>query len=60
MLRNAPSGIDPALSDRLPIDDPSQQPFAFIDFDRASSLLTWRSASQGWSWSWAGGTVSAR
>jgi uncharacterized membrane protein len=39
VLRNAPSGIDPALADRLPIDDPSQQPFAFIDFDRTSPLL---------------------
>lgn len=39
VLRNGPSGLDPALVERLPIDDPSQQPFAFIDFERSSPLL---------------------
>jgi uncharacterized membrane protein len=39
VARTVPSGLDPAVVDRLPIDDPSQQPFAFIDFERASPLL---------------------
>ena len=39
VLRNAPAGIDSALADQLPIDDPSQQPYSFIDFDRTSPLL---------------------
>ncbi len=39
VARNIPSGIDPALVARLPIDDPSQTPFAFIDFDRRGPLL---------------------
>jgi uncharacterized membrane protein len=39
VARNIPSGIDPALVDRLPVDDPSQQPFAFVDFERSSPLL---------------------
>jgi hypothetical protein len=33
VARNRPGGIDPALAERLPIDDPAQQPFAFIDFE---------------------------
>ncbi len=36
---NSPQGIDPALSRQLPIDDPSQQPFAFVDFERGTPLL---------------------
>jgi uncharacterized membrane protein len=39
VARNVPSGLDSALVDRLPVDDPSQQPFAFIDFERSSPLL---------------------
>ncbi len=39
VARNAPAGLDPALADQLPIDDPSQQPFAFVDFERRSPLL---------------------
>jgi uncharacterized membrane protein len=39
VARNVPSGLDPALVDRLPVDDPSQQPFAFVDFERSSPLL---------------------
>jgi uncharacterized membrane protein len=38
VLRNAPLGIDPDLAERLPIDDPSQMPYAFIDFERAGSI----------------------
>jgi hypothetical protein len=37
--RNAPGGIDPELADQLPIDDPSQQPYAFVDFERENVLL---------------------
>ena len=29
----------PDLVEELPLDDPSQQPFAFVDFDRSSPLL---------------------
>ncbi len=36
---NAPSGIDPALTAQLPVDDPSQQPYAFVDFERRTPLL---------------------
>jgi uncharacterized membrane protein len=39
VARSVQSGIDPALVERLPIDDPSQQPFAFVDFERSSPLL---------------------
>ncbi|HTE61240.1 MAG TPA: hypothetical protein VK631_12885, partial [Solirubrobacteraceae bacterium] len=39
VARNVPSGLDAALVERLPVDDPSQQPFAFIDFERSSPLL---------------------
>jgi uncharacterized membrane protein len=39
VARNVPSGLDPALVDRLPVDDPSQQPFAFVDFERSSALF---------------------
>jgi uncharacterized membrane protein len=38
VARNAPFGIDPSLVDRLPIDDPSQTPYAFIDFERVGSI----------------------
>jgi uncharacterized membrane protein len=39
VARNVPGGIDPELADQLPIDDPSQQPYAFVDFERQSVLL---------------------
>ena len=39
VARNVTSGIDPALAERLPLDDPSAQPFAFVDFERSSPLL---------------------
>ena len=39
VARTVPSGLDPELVERLPIDDPSQQPFAFVDFERSSPLL---------------------
>ena len=39
VARSVPSGLDPELVEQLPIDDPSQQPFAFIDFERSSHLL---------------------
>jgi uncharacterized membrane protein len=39
VARNVPSGLDPDLVDQLPVDDPSQQPFAFVDFERSSPLL---------------------
>ena len=39
VARNVPSGIAPDLVDRLPVDDPSQQPFAFVDFERSSPLV---------------------
>jgi uncharacterized membrane protein len=39
VARNVTSGIDPDLVEQLPLDDPSQQPFAFVDFDRSSPLL---------------------
>jgi uncharacterized membrane protein len=39
VARNATAGIDPALVERLPIDDPSQQPFAFVDFERRGPLI---------------------
>jgi uncharacterized membrane protein len=39
VARNVASGIDPALVERLPVDDPSQQPFAFVDYERSSPLL---------------------
>ncbi|MDP9134129.1 MAG: YibE/F family protein, partial [Actinomycetota bacterium] len=39
VARNVPGGIDPKLADQLPIDDPSQQPYAFVDFERQSVLL---------------------
>jgi uncharacterized membrane protein len=39
VARNVPSGIDPDLVERLPVDDASQQPFAFVDFERSSPLL---------------------
>ena len=35
---NLPGDMDPAQAERLPIDDPSAQPFAFVDFQRASTL----------------------
>ena len=39
VARSIPSGLDPAVVEQLPIDDPSQQPFAFVDFERSSPLL---------------------
>jgi hypothetical protein len=39
VMRSLPGGLDPALADRLPIDDPSQQPYAFIDIERERTLL---------------------
>ncbi len=39
VARNVPSGLEPGLVERLPVDDPSQQPFAFVDFERSSPLL---------------------
>jgi uncharacterized membrane protein len=39
VARNVPAGLDPELVEQLPIDDPSQQPFTFIDFERSSPLL---------------------
>jgi uncharacterized membrane protein len=39
VARSVPAGLDPDLVEQLPIDDPSQQPFAFIDFERSSPLL---------------------
>jgi uncharacterized membrane protein len=39
VARNVTSGIDPALAEQLPLDDPSAQPFAFVDFERSSPLL---------------------
>ncbi|MEX2196816.1 MAG: YibE/F family protein [Thermoleophilaceae bacterium] len=39
VLRNVPSGIDPALARELPIDDVSTQPFAFVDFERRAPLV---------------------
>jgi uncharacterized membrane protein len=39
VARNVTSGIDPDLVEQLPLDDASQQPFAFVDFDRSSPLL---------------------
>jgi len=38
VFRNAPAGIDPDLAAQLPIDDPSQMPFAFVDFERTGSI----------------------
>lgn len=37
--RNAPGGIDPGLAEELPLDDPTQQPYSFVDFERQSDLL---------------------
>jgi uncharacterized membrane protein len=39
VARNTPGGIDPAVADQLPIDEPSAQPFAFVDFERKSQLI---------------------
>jgi uncharacterized membrane protein len=39
VARNTPTGIDPAVATQLPIDDPSAQPFAFVDFERRSQLI---------------------
>jgi uncharacterized membrane protein len=39
VARNVPGGIDPKLAERLPVDDPSQQPYAFVDFERQGVLL---------------------
>jgi uncharacterized membrane protein len=40
VARNVPFGVNQELAGRLPLDDPSQQPFAFIDFERSRSMLT--------------------
>lgn len=39
VARNTAPGIDPSLARQLPIDDPSAQPFAFVDFERRSPLI---------------------
>ena len=39
VLRNVPSGLDPEVAEDLPIDDASQQPFAFVDFERKAPML---------------------
>jgi uncharacterized membrane protein len=39
VARNVPAGLDEGLADRLPIEDPSQMPYSFIDFERRSPLL---------------------
>jgi uncharacterized membrane protein len=39
VARNIPFGVNQELAEQLPLDDPSQQPFAFIDFERSRSLL---------------------
>lgn len=38
VARNVPGDVDPAQAETLPLDDPSAQPFAFVDFQRASTL----------------------
>ena len=38
VARNVPGDLDPAQAERLPLDDPSAQPFAFVDFQRVSTL----------------------
>ena len=38
VARNVPPDLDPARAEELPLDDPSAQPFAFVDFQRGSSL----------------------
>ena len=39
VARNSPAGIDPTLTEGIPIDDPAAQPFAFVDFERRSQLI---------------------
>ena len=39
VARNVPFGVDQEQAAELPLDDPSQQPFAFIDFERSRALL---------------------
>jgi uncharacterized membrane protein len=39
VARNAAPGVDPSLSEQLPIDEPSAQPYAFVDFERGPPLL---------------------
>jgi uncharacterized membrane protein len=39
VARNLTSGIDSDLAEQLPLDDPSQQPYSFVDFDRGTPLL---------------------
>ena len=39
VTRTAPGGIDPDLAERLPLDNPAEQPYAFVDFERRSPLL---------------------
>lgn len=38
VARNVPGDLDPAEAERLPLDDPSAQPFAFVDFQRGATL----------------------
>lgn len=38
VARNVPADLDPAQAQDLPLDDPSAQPFAFVDFERGSAL----------------------
>jgi uncharacterized membrane protein len=39
VARNSVPGVDPALSQQLPIDEPAAQPYGFVDFERGSPLL---------------------
>jgi uncharacterized membrane protein len=39
VARNSGPGVDPALTEEPPIDEPSAQPYAFVDFERGSPLL---------------------
>ncbi len=38
VARNVPGDLDPAQAEELPLDDPSAQPFAFVDYERGSTL----------------------
>ena len=39
VARNSPADLDPSLTEGIPIDDPSAQPFAFVDYERRSQLI---------------------
>jgi uncharacterized membrane protein len=39
VAQNSPPGVEQDLVDELPIDDPSLQPYAFVDFERKAPLL---------------------